>query len=62
MNNVSHLRSVATLSASSDFHDQQRLSDLISAVYDAAIEASLWESALERIAGFVGGSGAGLFC
>lgn len=62
MNNVSHLRSVATLSAPSDFHDQERLSDLISAVYDAAIEASLWESAIERIAAFVGGSGAGLFC
>ena len=62
MNNVSHLRSVSTLSAPSDFHDQQRLSDLISAVYDAAIEASLWESAIERVAGFVGGSGAGLFC
>jgi hypothetical protein len=62
MNSVSHLRSVFTLSAPGDFHDQQRLSDLISAVYDAAIEASRWESAIERVAGFVGGSGAGLFC
>jgi DNA-binding CsgD family transcriptional regulator/PAS domain-containing protein len=62
MSNVSHLRSVSALSTPGDFHDQQQLSDLISAVYDAAIEASLWESAIERIAGFVGGSGGGLFC
>src|SRR3954468_16171373 len=62
MNSVSHLRSVSALSTLDDFHDQQRLSDLISAVYDAAIEASLWESAIERVAGFVGGSGGGLFC
>ena len=45
-----------------DLDDQQRLSDLISAVYDAAIEASLWVSAIERAASFVGGSGGGLFC
>src|SRR6187399_509725 len=62
MNSVSHLRSVSALSTPGDFDDQQRLSDLISAVYDAAIEASLWESAIERVAGFVGGSGGGLFC
>ena len=62
MNSVSHLRSVSALSTPDDFDDQQRLSDLISAVYDAAIEASLWESAIERVAGFVGGSGGGLFC
>jgi hypothetical protein len=51
MSNVSHPRSVSALSTPGDFQDQQRLSDLISAVYDAAIEASLWESAIERIAG-----------
>src|SRR3954452_22919289 len=62
MSNVSHPRSVSALSTPGDFQDQQRLSDLISAVYDAAIEASLWESAIERVAGFVGGSGGGLFC
>ena len=62
MSNVSHLRSVSALSTPGDFQDQQRLSDLISAVYDAAIEASLWESAIERVADFVGGSGGGLFC
>ena len=62
MNTVSHLRSVSATSAPGDFHDQQQLSDLIGAVYDAAIEPSLWESAIERVADFVGGSGAGLFC
>src|SRR5512138_2879841 len=56
------LRSVSKLVPSGDFSDRQRLSDLISAVYDAAIESSLWESAIERVAGFVGGSGGGLFC
>ena len=62
MKSVSHLRSVSALSTSDDFDDQQRLSDLISAVYDAAIESSLWESAIERVAAFIGGSGGGLFC
>jgi DNA-binding CsgD family transcriptional regulator len=59
---VSRFRSVSELAPSDDFSDQQRLSDLIGAVYDAAIEPSLWESALGQVAGFVGGSGAGLFC
>src|SRR4051794_5251132 len=62
MNGVSHLRSVPVLSASGDFHDQQRLSNLISAVYDAAIDPSRWEDAIARAAQFVGGTGAGLFC
>jgi len=62
MRSVSPLRSVSESAASGDFHDRQRLSDLISAVYDAAIESSRWESAIERVAGFVGGSGGGLFC
>ena len=62
MKSVSHLRSVSALSTPADFDDQQRLSDLISAVYDAAIESSLWESAIERVAAFIGGSGGGLFC
>ena len=56
------MRSVSQLVPSGDVYDPQRLSDLISAVYDAAIESSLWESAIERVAGFVGGSGGGLFC
>jgi DNA-binding CsgD family transcriptional regulator/PAS domain-containing protein len=54
--------SVSALSAPADFDDQQRLSDLISVVYDAAIDPSLWQSAIERAACFVGGTGAGLFC
>jgi len=59
---VSHLRSVSERAATGTPHDQQHLSDLIGIVYDAAIDPSLWESALERGACFVGGSGAGLFC
>lgn len=62
MTNVSHLWSLSALSAPGDFDDQQRLSDLISVVYDAAIDPSLWQSAIERAACFVGGTGAGLFC
>ena len=62
MNTASHLRPVSKLAASGDFDDQQRLSDLISVVYDAAIDPSLWESAIVRVADFVGGSGAALFC
>jgi DNA-binding CsgD family transcriptional regulator/PAS domain-containing protein len=62
MTNVSHLWSVSALSAPGDFDDQQRLSDLISVVYDAAIDPSLWQSAIEGAACFVGGTGAGLFC
>jgi DNA-binding CsgD family transcriptional regulator len=42
--------------------DGQQLSDLISVIYDAAIDQSLWESVIERVACFVGGVGGGLFC
>jgi len=49
-------------SASGDLDDQQRLSDLIGAIYDAAIDPSRWLSAIEGAASFVGGTGAGLFC
>jgi DNA-binding CsgD family transcriptional regulator len=62
MNTVSHLRSVSERTASGRVHDQQHLSDLIGAVYDAAIDPSLWESAIVRVADFVGGCGAALFC
>jgi DNA-binding CsgD family transcriptional regulator len=62
MNTVSHLRSVSERAASGRVHDQQHLSDLIGAVYDAAIDPSLWESAIVRVADFVGGCGAALFC
>ena len=62
MNTVSHLRSVSERTASGRVHDQQHLSDLIGAVYDAAIDPSLWESAIVRVVDFVGGCGAALFC
>jgi len=42
--------------------DQQHLSDLIGVVYDAAIDPSLWENAIQRATYFVGGVGGGLFC
>src|SRR6266850_5713103 len=41
---------------------RQQLSELISVVYDAAIDQALWENAIESTASFVGGVGAGLFC
>ena len=62
MNTKSHLRPVSELATSGDFDDQQRLSDLIGVVYDAAIDPSLWLGAIERAARFVGGTGGGLFC
>ena len=63
MKTVSHLRPVSALAASAASRkDRQQLSDLISFVYDAAIDQSLWENAIERVAYFVGGVGAGLFC
>jgi DNA-binding CsgD family transcriptional regulator len=62
MNTVSHLRSVSERVASGRVSDQQHLSDLIGIVYDAAIDPSLWESAIVRVADFVGGCGAALFC
>ena len=40
--------------------ERQQLSELISVVYDAAIDQSVWENAIERVAYFVGGVGAGL--
>lgn len=58
---MSHLRS--ELAASTPRHDDgQQLSDLIGLVYDAAIDQSHWENAIEGAAYFVGGAGAGLFC
>src|SRR6185369_2154759 len=62
MNRTSNSRSVSALPTPVDFRDQQQLSDLIGIIYDAAIDSSLWECALERLARFVGGSGAGIFC
>ena len=42
-------------------NDFQTLSDLIGDIYDAALDQSLWEGVIERVAGFVGGTGAALF-
>jgi DNA-binding CsgD family transcriptional regulator len=62
MNTVSRLRLRSDLAASAaSRRDRQQLSDLISLVYDAAIDQSLWENAIESVAYFVGGVGAGLF-
>ncbi|WP_244608144.1 helix-turn-helix transcriptional regulator [Bradyrhizobium algeriense] len=58
MNTVSDLRSLSE----GAFGNQQLLSDLIGILYDTAIDPSLWQRTLERVALFVGGSGAGLFC
>jgi DNA-binding CsgD family transcriptional regulator len=38
-----------------------RLLDLISLIYDAALEPGLWNAVVERTAGFVGGMGASIF-
>ena len=62
MHTRSHLRPVVESAASDNFHDQQQLSDLIGVIYDAAIDPSLWDGAIERAAYFVGGAGGGLFC
>lgn len=62
MNNLLNPHSVQTLSVPARFGDQLELSDLIGAVYDAALDPSRWEDALARAARFVGGAGGGLFC
>jgi DNA-binding CsgD family transcriptional regulator len=62
MTTISHLRSVSALSTPGDLHDRQQLSDLIGVIYDAAIDPSRWEDAIERTVQFVGGAGGGLFC
>src|SRR6266566_6314210 len=63
INTAAHLRPASEPVASAGIRkDRQRLSDLISIVYDAAVDQSLWENAIERAASFVGGVGAGLFC
>lgn len=59
MKSVSHLR--PAIKTEGVRIDNQELSDLISLVYDAAIDQSLWGNAIEKVAHFVGGVGAGLF-
>jgi DNA-binding CsgD family transcriptional regulator/PAS domain-containing protein len=62
MKSISHLRPAIETAASAGARiDNQELSDLISLIYDAAIDQSLWENAMEKVAYFVGGVGAGLF-
>jgi DNA-binding CsgD family transcriptional regulator len=62
MNTVARPRPVSVVASARSFDDQQRLSDLIGVLYDAAINPSLWECAIERAAYFVGGTGAALIC
>jgi hypothetical protein len=62
MNIVSPLRPVSAAASARNLDDQQQLCDLIGVIYDAAIDPSLWECALERAAYFVGGTGAALIC
>jgi len=61
MNSVSHLYSASDKSISYEATDCERLSSIISTIYDAALDHSLWESAIERVTRFVEGEGAGLF-
>src|SRR5712691_1597191 len=63
INTAAHLRPASEPVASTGIRkDRQQLSDLISVVYDAAVDQSVWENAIERAAYFVGGAGAGIFC
>src|SRR4051812_14518470 len=61
MNRVSHPRAVSG-SSKDNSDDQQQLSDLISVIYEAAIDPSRWEDAIVSIVQFVGGAAGGLFC
>jgi len=61
MNIAPDLKSASLVAAAGRSRDQE-LSDLIGVIYDAAIDPSLWEVAIERSAYFVGGAGSGLFC
>ena len=61
MNTASRLRPVSVVASARNLDDQQRLSDLMGVIYDAAIDPSLWERAIERAAYFVGGTAAALF-
>src|SRR5260370_7183846 len=60
MNTAASPSPVSVVASARRPDDQQRLSDLIGVIYDAAIGPSLWECAIERAAYFVGGTGAAL--
>ena len=62
MNAASRPRPLPVVASTRSLDDQQRLSDLIGVLYDAAINPVLWECAIERAAYFVGGTGAALIC
>jgi hypothetical protein len=62
MNMASGLRPVSAVASARSLDDQQRLSDLIGVIFDAATDPSLWECAIENAAYFVGGTGAALVC
>jgi hypothetical protein len=62
MNAASRPRPLPVVASTRSFDDQQRLSDLIGVIYDAAIDPSLWVGALQKAAYFVGGTGAALIC
>lgn len=61
MKTLSRLRPISERSAPYGAIDCERLSGLIGAVYDAVLDPSLWEGAIERITRFVEGEGAGVF-
>src|SRR4051794_26806987 len=44
------------------YDEREELSDIIGRIYDAALDPCLWDSAIERIAYFVGGVGGGFYC
>ena len=50
MNVTSSLRPVSVVASVRSPDDQQRLSDLIGIIYDAAIDPSVWECAIEKAA------------
>jgi DNA-binding CsgD family transcriptional regulator len=62
MNAMSDLRAVSVVASGRRPDDRQQLSDLIGLIYDAAIDPSLWQSAIERAAYFVGGTASWLIC
>lgn len=54
------LRPISVVEARGRSRERQ-LSELIGVIYDAAIDPSLWKTAFERSADFVGGAGAAMF-
>ena len=54
MKTASNLRPASSpVALAGSLSDQQHLSDLIGVVYDAAIDPSLWENAIQRATYFV---------